>query len=71
MKDREPSQANSSSILGGWKQVEGGSVGTFTTEKLPQNFITPEFSRHAEISRARWDLTELIKVKIQQLLKKK
>ena len=71
MKDVEPSQAKSSSILGGWKQVEGEPVGTFTTEKQPQDFTTPEFANFAEASRARWDLVEYLKVKFNQLLRKK
>lgn len=69
MKDREPVQAKSSSILGGWKQVDG-QPGTFTTEAQPQDFTTPEFANFAEASRARWDLVEYLKVKINQFLRK-
>jgi len=70
MNNRERGQTRSSSIMGDWKQVEGEPAGTFTTEKQPQDFTTPDFSKYAEASRARWDLIELIKVKFQQLLKR-
>jgi len=71
MIDTEPTQAKSSSILGGWKQIEGEPEGTFTTEKPIQDFTTPEYAKFAESSRASWDLIEFIKVKIQQHLKRK
>jgi hypothetical protein len=58
-------------LFGGWKQVEGEPVGTLTTEKPTQDFTTPEFSEFAEAQRARWDLVEYLKVKFNQLHRKK
>jgi hypothetical protein len=70
MNDSERGQTHPSSTMGGWKQVEGEPAGTFTTEKQPQDFTTSDFSKHAEASRARWDLIEFLKVKFQQLLRR-
>jgi hypothetical protein len=66
MSIKETDQTKSSSILGGWVQAEGEPKGMFTTAQQPQDFTTPEFSQFAEASRARWNLIEFLKVKIQQ-----
>ncbi|MFH1749711.1 MAG: hypothetical protein ABH837_02360 [bacterium] len=71
MREGETSQTKSSSILGGFVPVEGEPVGTFTTREQPQDFTTPEFSKFAESSRARWDLLEYLKVKFKQRKEKK
>jgi hypothetical protein len=70
MNNGERGKAYPQSISGGWKQVEEELPGTFASEKQPQNFTTPDFSKHAEASRARWDLIAFIKVKFQQLLRR-
>jgi len=59
MVERKP-ENKSSSILGEWRPVEG-KQDLFTTEKVPQSFVTPEFSKFAEASRARWDIRQCFK----------
>ena len=55
-----------SSPSGGWKPVEG-EPGAYTARSIHPH-LTPEFQKHAEASRARWDLNEYLKVKINNLL---
>jgi len=70
MVERKP-ENKSSSMLGGWKTVEG-RPGQYTTEKTPQSFITDDFKKFGESSRARWNLSEYIKTKFtfNEILKK-
>jgi len=52
-------------LSGGWKPVEG-EPGMYTGESF-QPHLTPEFQKHAEASRARWDLFKYLEVKIKQI----
>lgn len=60
-------EAGNNSLFGGW--VNQGD-GWFTPARNPEVPENKDFEKHAEISRARWDLGEYIKVRIQQLLHK-
>lgn len=62
MAERE-SEETSRSMFGGW--VEGPD-GFMVLAKKPQSFITEEYKKFSEGQRARWDLIEFIKVKLQQ-----
>lgn len=62
------SSATGSSSLGGWVRKEGEIEGMYTATPLVES-TTPDFSKFAESSRARWDLFEFIKVKLQQRFK--
>ena len=50
----------------GWK-AEGN--GWYQGPKMDDT-TTPEFTEHAELSRARWNLHEFLKTKMAQLLRK-
>jgi len=63
--------AESLSLMGGWKRAKGEPAGMFTAGKQPRDYITPDFSKFAESSRLRWDLFAYLKVRFQQLLRKK
>lgn len=67
MVERKPEE-QSTSILGGWQPAEGQD-GMYTTAKQPESFTTKEFQEFSESMRARWNLGEYLKVKLQQMLK--
>jgi hypothetical protein len=68
MVERKPEQ-ESSSMLGGWVPVKG-QEGMFTSAKKPEIHMTEEFKSFAELSQARWDLLEYLKVNFRHLLKR-
>jgi hypothetical protein len=66
MKERGQGEI-SNSILGGWVKT---SDGLMTPAENIRSFTTEEYEQFTESQRARWNLAEFVKIKIQQLLQR-
>jgi hypothetical protein len=69
MKEIKPF-GNPSSMFGGWVLEHPDAQGMVSPRKQSVNSTMPEFSKFAGSMRARWDLMEYIKVKLQQHFRK-
>ena len=56
---------NERNVFGGWEPV-AGKPGEYKAKMVTVS-VTPEFTKFAEESRARWDVVEWLKIKIKHL----
>jgi hypothetical protein len=66
MAERIPGVGENPSTDGWVSQGDG----LYTPAKYPVTFVPGHFQEHAEISRARWNIEEILKAGIQKILHK-